>query len=113
MRQSVLIAMECRRVEEGLTSFLTNQYAKRPRGGFGAKRGRDEQWCQDTARRYRRDMRAWAIKVFDEAVTCGAISDVARPLVEAPNAEQIAAVRDLFGEIAEELERSSRGRVPV
>lgn len=105
-----LVASECRRVQLVLTSFIGQQALERPRAGRRAGgRVRLGRWREETAGRYRRELRSWALEVFNEAVACEGISDSARALVEAPSAEQLVTVRDLFGEAAELLERLASG----
>lgn len=98
-------ATECRRVQEALSAFADERSRERPRAGlFTANAQRLDVWRDETVAQYRNELRSWATGVFAEAVACGAVSDSARPLVEAPSAAQISTLRDLFRDAAEELE---------
>jgi hypothetical protein len=101
------LAHECRRLCEELEAFITERNCDRPKPNrWSQSEPRDQAWRSDTERRYRDELRSWAIQVFEEGVACQAIAASARPLVQSPPALRMGAVCDLFREAALTLEES-------
>jgi hypothetical protein len=106
-RRRQMLASECHRLHEALVVFAAERDRERPKPPLWIPNTtRDEEWRSDTVLRYRDELRAWAIQVFDEVVACGATSPGARPLVQSPAATQLGTVRDLFRDAALSLEGS-------
>jgi hypothetical protein len=99
-----LLAFDCRSLRDALAEFALECGRLRPPRLLGT--GREEDSRSSTCARYRNEFRAWALKVFDEAVLVGAVSTNSRTLVQEPAATQLTALRDLFGDIALGLEPS-------
>jgi hypothetical protein len=101
-----LVASECRRIHGSLRKLLAEQERLRPKPGrFGNGHERSEAWLAETASRYEHELRSWVTKVFDQAVTIGAVSEASRSLLDGKSLFQLNALRDLFGDAAEELEQ--------
>ena len=100
------VALNCQRLRDDLDVLAVESARTRPRHGptLWAFR-RESEWRSATRARYRDEFQVWALEVFDSAVALGAASPSSRHLVKAPAATQLTTVRDLFGEIAEWLER--------
>jgi hypothetical protein len=99
------VGTECWRVWLALGAFIEERDRQRPRGMFGAGAERVDRWAEETAARYRSELRQWVRLVYAEALAFGAVSESARLLVEAPSAAQLGALRDVFHDAAERLER--------
>jgi len=101
-----LVAAECRRIHAGLKKVLVEQERRRPKPGrFGNGNERHAAWLEETLSRYEHELRSWAIKVFDQAVTIGVLSEASRPMLDGKSLLQLNTVRDLFRDAAEELEQ--------
>jgi hypothetical protein len=103
------LAADCRRVQDSLMELIAQRDALRPRGAVD---GSEEtgRWRGATALAYR-ELRPWIRQVFNEAVERGLMSESSRTLVDCPPVGQLSAVRDLFGETAERIERHQMRRV--
>jgi hypothetical protein len=101
-----LVASECRRIHGSLRKLLAEQERLRPKPGrFGNGHERCDAWLAETATRYEHELRSWVTKVFNQAVAVGAVSEASRSLLDGKSLFQLNALRDLFGEAAEELEQ--------
>jgi uncharacterized protein (DUF58 family) len=101
-----LVASECRRIHGCLKRLLADQERLRPRPGrFGNGQERFDAWLAETAYRYEHELRTWVTKVFDQVVATGAVSEASRSLLDGKSLFQLNALRDLFGDAAEELEQ--------
>lgn len=106
-RRRRTLAQECRRFCEELEAFMAERDRERPRPGRWSQSGaRDHAWRSDTERRYRDELRSWAMRVFEEGLACEVIVASARPLVQSPPATRLRAVCDLFRDAALTLEAS-------
>jgi hypothetical protein len=103
-RRRRTLAQECRRFCEELEAFMTERHRERPRPGRRSQI--DAAWRSDTERRYRDELRSWAMRVFEECLAREVIVESARPLVELPSAAQLHAVCDVFRDAALTLEAS-------
>lgn len=102
-----LTGLECRRLSDVIDSLWAERQAKRPKAtGLVANSGsRQRQWVEETDADYD-ELKAWAMRVFEDAVACNAMSDASRPLIERPPAAQLHKVGDLFRDAADTLERA-------
>lgn len=100
-------ARECRRLASALNAFVRLRALERPRVSRYRRRSAEAAWEIETARRYQLEYRAWARRVFDEALDLGAVSASARALIEDPGANQIADIGELFSDLAGALENGS------
>jgi hypothetical protein len=89
-RRRSLLASECRRLYDALAVLVEDL---------------DQGQARDAVRNYRANFARWALQVFDKAFAAGAIENCSRALIEAPAANQLEIVRDLFRDAAQALER--------
>jgi hypothetical protein len=89
-RRRALLAAECRRLYDALAVLVEDL---------------DHGQARDMVRNYRANFARWALRVFDKAFAAGAIDNCSRALIEAPAANQLEIVRDLFRDAAQALER--------
>lgn len=100
-----LLASECRRVQAALTKIIVEQEGLCPRPSwFGNGQERREEWEAKTALRYEGELKVWAMKVFEQAVKADLVSSASRTLLDARTLFQLITLRELFREIAEDLE---------
>jgi len=103
--QAGLLAADCRRVQHQVALLISDCASRQPRGPRTSRGdARLERWRAETLERYRLELRAWATKVFEDAVAAGAAPRSARALVDAPSATQLPALRDLFRDAADRLD---------
>lgn len=102
-----LTGLECRHLSEVIGALWRERQERRPResGLIANNESRQRKWAEETEAAYEK-LKAWAMRVFEDAVACNAMSDASRPLIERPPATQLHKVRDLFSDAAETLERA-------
>jgi hypothetical protein len=104
-RRRRLAGRECRRLYEALSLFVAEREQVRPRNArWSPSTARLEEWRVETTALYRDEIRGWAMRVVEDAVACDVLSASSRALVHAPAPSQLAAVRDLFRDAAQDLE---------
>jgi hypothetical protein len=98
-------ARECWRATDLIKSFNKETARMRPRGGFlNPNPDRVDEANARIADRYRDELRPYLTRVYAEAVELGAVSPMARPLVETPSPGQLDALHDLFADAAQRLD---------
>jgi hypothetical protein len=106
-RRRSTLAQECRRFCEALEAFIAERDRERPKPGrWSQNDAREHAWRSATERRYRDELRGWAVRVFEEGLASEVIVAAARPLVQSPPATRLRAVCDLFRDAALTLEGS-------
>lgn len=102
-----LTGSECRRLSEVIGALWNERQESRPKstGLIANSSFKRRKWADESEAAYDK-LKAWAIRVFEDAVACDAMSEASRPLVERPPAAQLHKVRDLFREAADTLEHA-------
>ncbi len=101
-----LLATECDRFSDTLSSFLGEQLRRKPRPlPFGNAAGRLQLWHEQVEARYRQELRPWGLEIFDAAVRLDGVDASSRVFVDAPSTAQLGQLPDLFRDAARSLKR--------
>ena len=102
-----LLATECDRFSDTLSSFLGEQLRQKPRPSlFGNAAGRLRLWHEQMEARYRQEFRSWGLEIFDAAVRLDGVDASSRVFVDAPSPAQLSQLPDLFRDAARSLKRT-------
>jgi hypothetical protein len=106
----LVLADGCDQLYRTLATFRDERRQARPRRGM-LGRGYDTRmlaWQRITVERYERELRSWALGLFDDVEAMSLISSSARRSVANPSAAQIEHLPELFEAAARRLEQAAR-----